>query len=476
MKVEMKEITPRSVDFSRWYTDVVLKAELADYAPVRGCMVIRPYGYAIWELLQRELDARIKALGHENAYFPLFIPRSLLEKEAEHVEGFSPEVAWVTRGGDEELSEWLAVRPTSETIMYAMFARWIHSYRDLPLLINQWANVVRWEKTTRPFLRTLEFLWQEGHTVHATEQEAEEEALRILKMYETFLREVLAIPVVAGRKTDREKFPGALRTYTVEAMMYDGKALQAGTSHNLGTHFSRAFGIQFLDEKGQQRYAWQTSWGVSTRLVGALIMTHGDDAGLRLPPRVAPWQVVLIPIYFSDAERKEIVEAIHQLAGQLEGLRVRVDDRAEHTPGWKFHEYELRGVPVRVELGPRDLKNQQAVLVRRDTREKEAVSWRELPQRVRALLEDIQGALLKEAEERFWARVHDVETREELARVVEEGWARAGWCGDEACEEAIQEATGATARAIPLEEEEKEGNCVWCGRKAVARVFFARAY
>jgi len=474
----MKEITPRSEDFAEWYTDVVLRAELADYAPVRGCMVIRPYGYAIWENIQRLLDARIKALGHANAYFPLFIPESLLKKEAEHVEGFSPEVAWVTYGGKEELSERLAVRPTSETVMYEMYARWIRSYRDLPLLINQWANVVRWEKTTRPFLRTLEFLWQEGHTVHATEEEAEQETLTILKMYGSFLEEVLAIPVVIGRKTDREKFPGALRTYTVEAMMHDGKALQCGTSHNLGTHFSKAFGIQYLDANGALQYAWQTSWGVSTRLIGGIIMTHGDDKGLILPPEVAPYQTVVVPIYFSEKDRAEVLSACATVASALGSrFRVHLDSREQHTPGWKFHEWEMRGVPVRIEIGPRDLKNRQALVSRRDTGEKSTVSVEGLADRVAEWLAQIQRNLYVRAREFMGAHIREVSGLEALMDAVNGGWAKTHWCGGPDCEETVRERATATARAIPLDETvPSSAVCVVCGRPAQHLVYFARAY
>lgn len=474
----MKDITPRSQDFAAWYTDVVLRAELADYAPVRGCMVIRPYGYAIWENLQRNLDARIKAMGHSNAYFPLFIPESLLKKEAEHVEGFSPEVAWVTHGGKEELAERLAVRPTSETVMYEMYARWVRSYRDLPILINQWANVVRWEKTTRPFLRTLEFLWQEGHTVHATEGEAEEEALAILRMYRDFLEQVLAIPVVIGRKTDREKFPGALRTYTVEAMMHDGKALQCGTSHNLGDHFSRAFGIQYLDDRGTLQHAWQTSWGVSTRLIGGIIMTHGDDKGLVLPPEVAPYQVVIVPIYFTEKEKPEVLAACAELHSALSSrYRVHFDAREQHTPGWKFHEWEMRGVPVRIEMGPRDLKNAQAVVSRRDTSEKLMTPIQGVAEQVSGLLRDIQQGLLANAREFMRQHIRDVTNLHGLLEAVDEGWARTHWCGEAKCEETVRQQATATARAIPLDESaDPSAACVVCGNPGVHLVYFARAY
>lgn len=474
----MKEITPRSQDFAAWYTDVVLRAELADYAPVRGCIVFRPYGYAIWENIQRQLDARIKALGHQNAYFPVFIPESLLQKEAEHVEGFSPEVAWVTHGGQEKLPERLAVRPTSETVMYEMYAKWVQSYRDLPVMINQWANVVRWEKTTRPFLRTLEFLWQEGHTAHATEEEAEAEALTILKMYRDFLEQVLAIPVIIGRKTDREKFPGALRTYTVEGMMHDGKALQCGTSHNLGTHFSEAFRIQYLDASGNLRFAWQTSWGVSTRLIGGVIMTHGDDNGLVLPPEVAPYQAVIVPIYFSEKDQSEVLSACSRLASALSPrFRVHLDQREQHTPGWKFHEWEMRGVPIRIEMGPRDLEKDQVVFSRRDTGEKFTVPVSTAADHLATLLPEIQGALLENARAFMKSHIREVRQLPDLVEAVDGGWAKTHWCGNPACEETVRAQSGATARAIPLEETPAPNAvCVVCAQPAPFLVYFARAY
>jgi prolyl-tRNA synthetase len=477
-ETKMKEITPRSQDFAEWYTDVVLRAELADYAPVRGCMVIRPYGYAIWENLQRLLDERIKALGHCNAYFPLFIPESLLKKEAEHVQGFSPEVAWVTYGGKEELAERLAIRPTSETVMYEMYAKWVRSYRDLPILINQWANIVRWEKTTRPFLRTLEFLWQEGHTVHATEDDAEAETLSILKMYGEFLEQALAIPVIIGRKTDREKFPGALRTYTVEAMMHDGKALQCGTSHNLGDHFSRAFGIQFLDDTGTLQYAWQTSWGVSTRLIGGIIMTHGDDRGLILPPAIAPYQAVIVPIFFSDKDRPAVLSACADLCASLSRqFRVHFDSREQHTPGWKFHEWEMRGVPVRIEIGPRDLKNAQALISRRDTADKTTLPIQSVGDRLSALLPEIQRELLESARGFLQKHIRDVANLSGLVEAVDGGWARTHWCGNPACEETIRSSATASARAIPLDESASPAAaCVVCGNPAPHPIYFARAY
>jgi len=469
----------RDTDFSGWYTEVIQRAELADYAPVRGCMVIRPMGYALWENIQAHLDRRLKATGHVNAYFPLLIPESFLAREAEHVEGFAPQVAWVTQGGDEPLSERLAIRPTSETIICAMYAKWIQSYRDLPVLINQWANVLRWEKRTTLFLRTTEFLWQEGHTAHATEAEAEEEALRILDIYRDLVETDLAIPVVPGRKTESEKFAGALRTYSIEALMGDGRALQAGTSHNLGQHFARVFDITFLDRDGQRKYVWQTSWGVSTRLIGALIMVHGDRDGLILPPRVAPIQAVIVPIWRTEEQRTQVL-AVAQAAEQAlrDRVRVRADLRDEYTPGWKFAEWELRGVPVRIEIGPRDVEQRQAVLVRRDTRERRAVPLDDLPQRVLALLEELQTALFQRALEFRRANTHYVETLAQFEEILAErrGFLYAHWCGSATCEAQIKDRTGATIRVIPFDRPMDAGRCLWCQAPVEGRVLFARAY
>lgn len=474
------QITPKSEDFSRWYVDVIRRAELADYAPMKGMMVIRPYGYAIWENIQQLLDRRIKAAGHVNAYFPLFIPESFLKKEMEHLKGFAPEVAWVTHGGQEELEERLAVRPTSEAIIGAMYAKWIQSWRDLPVLINQWANVVRWEKVTRPFLRTTEFLWQEGHTAHETEEEAREETLKILNLYREFIETELAIPVIAGKKTSREKFAGALETYSVEALMSDGRALQMGTSHHLGQHFSRVFNIRFEDRNQNLQYVWQTSWGVSTRLIGAVIMSHGDDSGLRLPPHIAPIQVIIVPISIGNWK-----ETVLPLATDIEkrliaaGVRVKLDGREEYTPGWKFAEYELRGVPLRLEIGPKDIKAKQVVLVRRDNGEKLATGMDNLEEKVIHLLEDIQKNLLAQALEFQKQNTHDVASYEDFKKIIEErrGFLRAWWCGDESCEEAIKEETAATIRVIPLEKiKEGKGKCIYCGREASTYVYFARAY
>ncbi len=470
-------ITPREEDFSQWYTDVILKADLVDYAPVKGCMVIKPYGYAIWENIQRELDARFKATGHKNAYFPLFIPESLLRKEAEHVEGFAPEVAWVTRGGSEELAEPLVVRPTSETIICAMYSKWIQSYRDLPVLLNQWCNVVRWEKSTRPFLRTAEFLWQEGHTVHATEEEAEEETLRMLGVYKEFAENVLAIPVVVGRKSEKEKFAGALRTYTMEAMMQDGKALQAGTSHNLGQHFAKVFDIQYLDRDGQLKYAWQTSWGVSTRLIGAIIMVHGDERGLVLPPKVAPVQVVIIPIAMHKEGVLDKAREVYNMIADA-GVRVEIDDRDTQTPGWKFNEWELKGVPVRLEIGPKDIEKNQVVLVRRDNFEKIAVPMDNVVQAINDMLVEVHKGIYDKAlkmRENFTHVAHNFDEFKEAIE-VRKGFVKAMWCGERECEDNIKTETGATTRCIPFEQEHIDDHCVYCGRPAKHMVYFAKAY
>lgn len=480
----VEELTDKSDDYSRWYTEVILKAQLADYAPVRGCMVIRPYGYTLWENMQRLLDARFKATGHQNAYFPLLIPESYLAKEAEHVAGFAPEVAWVTQGGGEKLEERLAIRPTSEAIIGRMYSKWIQSWRDLPVLINQWCNVMRWEKVTRLFLRTTEFLWQEGHTVHRTEEEAQEETIRMLGVYKAFAEEDLAIPVIWGQKTDAEKFKGAMRTYSIEAMMGDGRALQAGTSHNLGQNFAKAFDITFQDLDGERKYAWQTSWGVSTRLIGAIIMVHGDDSGLILPPKVAPTQVVVVPIWRKEQERAEVAAFTEKVVESLgASTRIKVDWDDEHTPGWKFNEWEMRGVPVRMEIGPRDVKSGQVVLVRRDTRAKEFVPVDEIPGRVSALLEEIQASMLEKARAFMADRTRSVDSFEELRHVVVEGardgkrgFALAHWCGDAACEARVKDETAATIRVIPLGGKPEDGVCVWCGRSSGRRVVFGRSY
>ncbi len=474
----VREVTSRSENYSQWYLDLILKTELVDYSPVKGCMVIRPYGFTLWENMKALLDKRIKKTGHKNAYFPLFIPESLLQKEVEHVEGFAPEVAWVTHAGKEKLAERLVVRPTSETIICSMYSKWIQSWRDLPVLINQWCNVVRWEKTTRPFLRTSEFLWQEGHTAHIDEEEAEKETLQMLDVYQDFVETELAIPVVKGLKTDVEKFAGALRTYSIEALMSDGKALQSGTSHNLGEHFSRVFDIQFLDKDDRLKYVWQTSWGTSTRLVGAVIMVHGDDRGLKLPPRVAPVQVIAIPIV-----SKKTQEVVRQKVGELLGIleddfRVELDDREGYSPGWKYNEWEMKGVPLRLEIGPKDIEKNQVVLVRRDTGEKEFVPMDTLKEKISFLLADIQANMYAQAIKFRDDNTHFLEDYKCFKKTIAEkkGFIVSSWCGNSSCEEKIKEETKATIRCIPLEQEKKKGNCIYCQKPATCTVYFARAY
>jgi prolyl-tRNA synthetase len=473
------EITPRSQDFSRWYLDVVRRAELADYSPVKGCMVIRPYGYAIWELIQQAFDRRFKATGHVNAYFPLFIPESLLKKEAEHVEGFAPEVAYVTHGGGEELEERLIIRPTSEAIFGTMYAKWIQSWRDLPLLLNQWANVVRWEKVTRPFLRTTEFLWQEGHTAHETEAEAEAETLKILDLYQEAVETEMAMPVVTGRKSDSEKFAGALRTYSIEALMGDGRALQAGTSHNLGQNFAKAFDITFQARDKSVQHVWGTSWGVSTRLIGAVIMTHGDDSGLVLPPRVAPYQVVIVPIPRGNWQETVLPKA-REIQQQLvaAGIRVMLDDRDSYTPGWKYAEWELRGVPLRLEIGPKDIEKSAVMIARRDTREKQSLPMEGLAGAVRELLEDIQRTLFERAMQFREERTQRVNDYQAFKSVLEgrPGFVVAPWCGSPTCEAQIKADTQATIRNMPLAGGTPSGTCVRCDLPAQAEAWFAKAY
>ena len=473
-----KGLTPQSQDFSEWYLEVIQKAELADYGPVRGTIVVRPYGYAIWENIQQVLDRMFKETGHQNAYFPLFIPMSFLRKEAEHVEGFSPELAVVTHAGGEELEEPLAVRPTSETVIGYMWSKWIRSWRDLPQLLNQWGNVVRWEMRTRPFLRTSEFLWQEGHTAHATREEAEEEVRRMLSIYARLAREYAAIPVIEGLKTEKEKFAGAVYTTTIEALMKDGKALQAGTSHYLGENFARAFDIKFQDRDLQVKYVHTTSWGLSWRFIGAIIMTHGDDRGLVLPPRLAPIQVVIVPIY-KDESRERVLEAAQGLrqALQAKGLRVHLDDRDQHTPGYKFHEWELKGVPFRVELGPKDLEQGQAVLASR-LGGKETLPLAALPEALPGKLVAFHEELYRRALAFREAHTRKVDTYEAFKEAVQEGCALAFHCGDKACERLIQEETTATTRCVPFEAEPEEGFCVRCGRPSAygKRVVFAKAY
>ncbi len=475
----IKQITKRSDDFSRWYTDVIRKAELADYSPMKGMMVIRPYGYEIWELIKENLDKMFKETGHRNGYFPLFIPESFLKKEAEHVEGFAPEVAWVTVGGDEKLEERLAVRPTSEAIICSMYSKWITSWRDLPLLINQWANVVRWEKVTRPFLRTTEFLWQEGHTVHATSEEAQEETMKILEIYKTFVEDFLAIPVISGLKSDTEKFAGANRTYAIEALMPDGKALQAGTSHNLGQNFSKAFNIRFETKEQNLEYGWQTSWGVSTRLIGAMIMVHGDDSGLVIPPKVAPLQTVIIPI--SRGEWKKTVlpdaEKIFKTLKEA-GFRVKLDDRDTYTPGWKFSEWEMRGVPVRIEIGPKDIEKGQVVLVNRLNREKSFIPMDNIIEALNNLLTSIQEKMFNKALQFRQEKTVTKHTLEELADVIntKRGFVRSGWCGSNECEVAVKDKVAATIRVIEDKHDPSMGNCLVCGKDSVYSVIFAKSY
>ncbi|MGO8948318.1 MAG: proline--tRNA ligase [Ktedonobacterales bacterium] len=470
-------------DFSEWYLDLVYKAELADESPVRGCMVIRPYGYALWENMQRAMDDRIKATGHQNAYFPLFIPSSFLAREAEHVEGFAPEVAVVTRAGGEELAEPLVVRPTSETMIGYMYAKWIHSYRDLPLLYNQWGNVVRWEKRTRPFLRTSEFLWQEGHTVHRTEEEAEAETLLILRqVYLDFFLKELAIPGICGLKSESQKFPGALRTYTIEALMGDGKALQAATSHNLGQNFAKSFGIQFQDSDKVVKHAWTTSWGASTRMVGGVIMVHGDSSGLRMPPRVAPIQVIIIPIWRKEAERLLVAEAARKVeaALQAEGIRAKTDWR-EERPGFKYNDWELRGVPIRLEIGPRDVQSSQVVLVpRTDRAAKETVSQDGVVRSVQDRLLMIHQELYDQALAFQRSRTYQVGSYEEFAEILADkgrmGFIESWWCGDSGCEAKIKAETQATIRCLPLDHPEGSGACIGCGRPSSTWAIFAKAY
>ena len=477
----VKEIASKEKDFSQWYVDVVRKAELADYTPIKGCMVIKPYGYSLWENMQAGLDKRIKETGHQNAYFPLFIPESLLKREAEHVEGFAPEVAWVTQGGSQKLEERMAVRPTSEAIICSLYSKWVKSWRDLPILLNQWANIVRWEKVTRLFLRTTEFLWQEGHTVHRTAEEAEEETLKILfEVYQDFIEKELAIPVIIGRKTEKEKFAGALHTYTLEALMTDGKVLQAGTSHNLGQNFAKAFNIKYLDEDQQEKYVWQTSWGTTTRLIGALVMVHGDERGLKLPPRVAPIQVIIVPIMF-DKTKKEVLEKAEEIKAILKtNFRVEIDARDEYTPGWKFNAWELKGVPLRLEIGPKDLSQGQVVLVRRDSGEKITVKEERLRETVEEWLDKIQENLRAKAKEFLEENIREVSDYNEFKVVIEEkkGLIKAYWCGKGDCEEKIKEETKASIRCIPFEPGENSGTgrCIYCGKESSTLVYFARAY
>ncbi len=484
-KPNEKKVTPRSQDFAGWYNDVIIRAELADYSPVRGSMVFRPDGFGIWELLRDELDRRIKKTGARNAYFPLLIPQSFLQKEAKHVEGFAPEVAVVTHGGGKQLEEPLIVRPTSETIINHMFAQWIHSHRDLPMMVNQWCNVVRWEMRTRLFLRTLEFLWQEGHTAHATREEAERETLTMLEVYRQFVEDFLAIPLIVGRKSAAERFPGADETYTIEGLMADGRALQCGTSHFLGQNFAKAFEIRFLDESNQLQYAWQTSWGVSTRLLGAIIMVHGDDQGLRLPPAVAPTQVVIVPISRKPEEAEKVLAAARDIRDELErgDVRVKIDSREGLTPGFKFNDWEMRGVPIRIEIGPRDVAAGEVVLARRDRlgpEAKQKAFLAEVPSRVSALLGEIQQSLFDKALGNRSANTREFDNYTALLTQMEGegggGMANVYWCGSPACETKIREDTKATCRAIPLNQTVAAGKCIVCAEPAPERAFFAKAY
>ncbi len=475
------KLPSRSENFSEWYNELVLRAELADYAPVRGCMIVRPYGWALWENIQQALDRRFKETGHVNAAFPLLIPRSFIEKEKSHVAGFSPELAVVTHGGGEELEEPLVIRPTSETIIGHAYAKWIQSYRDLPLLINQWNSVVRWELRTKLFLRTLEFFWQEGHTAHATLEEAEQETRQMLEIYEEFATKVAAIPVIAGRKSESERFAGADQTYSIEAMMGDGKALQSGTSHNLGQNFAKAFEIRYLDRNGELQYCWTTSWGLSTRFIGAVIMVHGDDQGLILPPRLAPHQVVIVPIFKSDEEKTQVMHAARRIRSQLvsSDLRVVLDEREGASPGFKFNDWEMRGVPLRIEIGPKDVAKDAVVLARRDKpgREgKSVVGQAGLPDAVTQALDSIQNALYDRALN--FRKDNTVDTKEygEFKSVVEKGFAYSFWCGNGQCEKSIKDDTKATLRCIPLEQSKETGPCIHCGRPARERAYFAKAY
>ena len=470
----VEAITSMDVDFAQWYTDVVKKAELIEYSSVKGCMVIKPAGYAIWEKIQAEVDRRFKATGVENVYMPMFIPESLLQKEKDHVEGFAPEVAWVTHGGLEPLQERMCVRPTSETLFCDFYKNDIQSHRDLPRLYNQWCSVVRWEKTTRPFLRSREFLWQEGHTAHATHEDAQARTELMLNVYADFCEEVLAIPVIKGRKTDKEKFAGAEATYTIEALMHDGKALQSATSHNFGDGFAKAFGIQYTDKDNTLKYVHQTSWGLSTRLIGAIIMAHGDDNGLVLPPRIAPTQVMIVPI---QQKKEGILEKCMEVKDMLSNFSVKVDD-SDKSPGWKFSESEMRGIPVRVELGPKDMEANQAVLVRRDTHEKITVSLDNIAEEVGTLLETIQKDMFERAKAHREAHTYVARTFDEFVKTVEEkpGYVKAMWCGDRACEDKIKELTTATSRCMPFEQEHLADTCVCCGKPAVKMVYWGKAY
>lgn len=472
-----KGITTREKDYAQWYIDVVLRSELADYSPVKGCMVIRPNGYGVWENIQKNLDRMFKETGHVNAYFPMFIPESFLKKEAAHVKGFAPECAVVTHAGGKELEEPLIIRPTSETIVWAKYKDWIKSYRDLPLLINQWANVCRWEMRTRLFLRTTEFLWQEGHTAHATEEEAREEALRMVKLYKTFVEEYIAMPVEVGIKTEKEKFAGAVETYSIEAMMQDGKALQSGTSHYLGQNFAKAFDVQFQDVNNELKYVFATSWGVSTRLVGAMVMSHSDDNGLVIPPKLAPVPVVIVPIWRSDEEMKLVIEKVHTFTADWDPLFFKFDDRDNVKPGRKFNEWELKGVPIRLEIGPRDCANDEVIVVRRDVKGKTPQPMQGLRERLVVMLDEMQKAMFESAKERMNSRTQTVDDFEDYKSAVKQGgFYRIHWCGDRSCEDQLQNKTKSTIRCIPFDAPEESGACLMCGKASNKRVLAAQSY
>lgn len=472
----VKEITNIEEDFAKWYTDIVLKADLADYTDTKGCIAIKPYGYAIWENIQKYADEKFKKSGVKNVYFPVLIPESLLAKEEEHIEGFAPEVAWVTMGGGQKLEEKLCIRPTSETMFSTLYSKWLKSWRDLPMVYNQWCNVLRWEKETRPFLRSREFLWQEGHTIHETKEEAEERTLQMLDIYEDVIENLLAIPVLKGRKTEKEKFAGAEATYTVETLMHDGRAIQAGTSHYFGQNFTKPFDVKFQNREGKEEYAYQTSWGISTRLIGAVIMAHGDNRGLKLPPRVSPIQAVIVPVAMHKEGVKEKAQSLYESLN--EKYRMEIDIRENYTPGYKFNDWEMRGVPVRIEIGPRDIENNVCVVVRRDNQEKIEVSLDELSTKLQELLDDIQENMYNECKKIREARTNIALNLEEFEQKINEnqGYIKTMWCGDVACEDKIKELTGAHSRCIPFEQEHIADTCVCCGKKAKHMVVWGRQY
>jgi len=470
----VESIADMNVDFAQWYTDVVRKAEMAEYSKTGGCIIFRPYGFAIWELIRKHLDEKLAATGHENLYMPMLIPEHMLQMEKDHIEGFAPEVAWVTHGGTEELTERFCIRPTSEVLFCAHYADTVQSYRDLPKLYNQWCNVMRWEKTTRPFLRTREFLWQEGHTAHATAEESLAEALLILDIYSNLTEDKLAIPVIKGQKTEREKFAGALATYTFESLMHDGKALQTGTTHDFGDKFAKVFGIQYLDKNNQLQYAHQSSWGISTRMIGAIIMVHGDNNGLVLPPAIAPIQVVIIPV---AAHKPGVIEKAEELQARLKDFRVKVD-KSDHSPGWKFAEYEMKGVPIRLEIGPRDIESNQCILARRDTGEKITVSLDNLEEEVAKLLDSIRDNMYEKAAKRLQENTYQAQSMDELKNILDTtpGFVKAMWCGADACEEKIKNEATATSRCMPFEQEQVGKKCFVCGESADKMVIWGRAY